>query len=276
MSIECITPTHVAMIMDGNGRWAQERGLPRSEGHRAGSETVNRVVRLCRQWGMRYLTLYAFSEQNWGRPSDEITVLMSLLVEYIQEQKSEILENRIRLRAIGDLSRLPSYVQKPLQSLILESANHQGMTLTLALSYGGREEITLAMHRIAIKIEQGELSAMNITPALIQQHLDTHDLPDPDLVIRTSGEQRMSNFLLWQSAYTEFCFMKHAWPEMQAEHLQKAFQHYQKRERRFGLTSDQIVNPSPSSGLVLSIKDQPQSVSVKSPCSDTATKTPSL
>ena len=233
-------PQHVAMIMDGNGRWAQERGLPRSAGHRAGSETVNRVVRLCRQWGMRYLTLYAFSEQNWGRPSQEITFLMSLLLEYIREQESEILENRIRLRAIGDLSRLPKYVRTPLENLIQASCEHQGMTLTLALSYGGREEIVHAMHKIIDKVQQGCLSIEQVDTHTIQQHLDTHDIPDPDLIIRTSGEQRLSNFLLWQSAYTEFCFMNHAWPDMQAEHLIEAFQNYHQRERRFGLTSHQI------------------------------------
>jgi undecaprenyl diphosphate synthase len=240
MSNTSLAPHHVAMIMDGNGRWAQERGLSRSEGHKAGSEAVNRVVRLCRQWGMRYLTLYAFSEQNWGRPEDEVEALMSLLLHYIREQRDEIIENRIRLRAIGDLTRLPSYVLKPLSALIQESEAHQGMTLTLALSYGGREELLEATRAIARLVIQGTLNADQIEAHHLIEHLYAPDLPDPDLILRTSGEYRLSNFLLWQAAYAELFFMDFPWPEIQEHHLREAFEHYFKRERRFGLTSAQI------------------------------------
>lgn len=228
-------PSHIAMIMDGNGRWATRQGLDRSAGHRAGTETVNHVVRWCRKWGIKYLTLYAFSEQNWGRPNQEVSALMTLLAEYLQSQRTEILENRIRLCAIGDLSRLPNPIQTLLKHLIQESADHQGMTLTLALSYGGREEVTHAMHQIALKIKANILMPQEITPDLIQQHLYFPTLPDPDLIIRTSGELRLSNFLLWQSAYSEFHFFDLPWPELTLDHLKDALIHYAQRERRFGL-----------------------------------------
>ena len=232
-------PLHIAMIMDGNGRWATRQGLNRSAGHRAGTETVNRVVRWCRKWGIRYLTLYAFSEQNWGRPDQEVSALMTLLAEYLKSQRTEILENRIRLCAIGDLSRLPTPIQNLLTHLINESAHHQGMTLTLALSYGGREEITRAMQSLAFDVKHSRLTPEEITPTLIQQYLYFPDLPDPDLILRTSGELRLSNFLLWQSAYSEFHFLDLPWPDLTLHHLKEALIHYAQRDRRFGL-----VNPT--------------------------------
>ncbi len=235
-----LLPQHLAIIMDGNGRWAQEQGAPREEGHKVGSEVVNTIVRTCRRWGIKHLTLYAFSEQNWGRPKSEIKALMKLLDQYLREQRSEILEHRIRLRAIGNLSKLPFWVRTPLQALIKESAQAQGMTLTLALSYGGREEIVKATQKIAQKVQQGQLSPSDITDETIQAHLYAPDQPAPDLIIRTSGEQRLSNFLLWQCAYAEFDFLDIPWPMFNEEALRDVCLRFASRERRFGLTSAQI------------------------------------
>jgi undecaprenyl diphosphate synthase len=226
--------------MDGNGRWAEDLGFPRAEGHRVGSEVVNQIVRCCRRWGLKYLTLYAFSEQNWGRPQDEVGVLMGLLSQYLAEQRAEILERRIRLRAIGALQKLPALVRAPLLALIEETREAQGMTLTLALSYGGREEIVSAARSIAQKIIVGEMSPDEITEETIQEHLYTPDIPEPDLIIRTSGEQRLSNFLLWQSAYTEFDFIPVPWPQFHEGILRESLSRFKKRERRFGLTSAQL------------------------------------
>lgn len=233
-------PTHLAIIMDGNGRWAQAQGLPRSEGHKAGTEAVNRVVRWCRSWGLKHLTLYAFSEQNWGRPEEEVGALMSLLLRYVREQREEIIEKRIRLRVIGDEERLPSFVRAPLKALIKDSAQHEGMTLTLALSYGGREELVRAVRRVTAQVTQGVLQLDQLTEEHISAALDAPDLPDPDLILRTSGEHRLSNFLLWQCAYSELYFLDKSWPEVDAQDFIKAFQHFAQRQRRFGLTSAQI------------------------------------
>lgn len=227
--------------MDGNGRWAEERGLDRAEGHRVGSEVVNKIVRSCRSLGVRYLTLYAFSEQNWGRPEAEVSALMSLLSDYLAEQRAEILERRIRLKAIGQLDRLPSFVRGPLNALIAESADAQGMTLTLALSYGGREELVQAMQTIGRSISSGELSPDAVTEEVINAHLYAPDIPPPDLIIRTSGELRLSNFLLWQSAYAELDFIEAPWPEFNERRLHEALARFARRERRFGLTSSQLT-----------------------------------
>lgn len=234
-------PTHIAMIMDGNGRWAEERGAARAEGHRVGSEVVNRIVRCCRRWNLKYLTLYAFSEQNWGRPEEEVGALMGLLDQYLREQRSEIIEKRIRLRAIGDLSKLPSWVRIPLLSLIEETKEAQGMTLTLALSYGGREELLQATKKIARAVKTGTIDPEDISLITIQDALYTPDIPEPDLVIRTSGEKRISNFLLWQSAYSEFEFLTIPWPLFNEKHLYDTCIRYGQRERRFGLISAQIT-----------------------------------
>jgi len=234
-------PLHLAIIMDGNGRWAEAQGLPRSEGHREGTEAVNRVVRWCREWGLKHLTLYAFSEQNWGRPEEEVGALMSLLLRYVREQREEIMERRIRLRVIGDEARLPSFVRGPLRALIDESQAHEGMTLTLALSYGGREELLRATQRIAARVARGELSPEQLTEDHISAALDAPELPDPDLILRTSGEHRLSNFLLWQCAYSELYFLDQPWPEVSAQDLIEAFEHFGRRQRRFGLTGAQVT-----------------------------------
>ena len=227
--------------MDGNGRWAEAQGLSRSEGHKAGSEKVNRVVRWCRQWGLRYLTLYAFSDQNWGRPEPEVGALMSLLLRYIQEQRPEIMEHKIRLMMIGDEARLPLFVRAPLKALIRETAHHDGMTLTLALSYGGREELTRSVQRVAAKVASGELALSEVNERSVAAHLDAPSLPDPDLILRTSGEQRLSNFLLWQCAYAELEFLNKPWPEVSAEDLLSCFERFNNKERRFGLTGAQLT-----------------------------------
>ena len=234
--------------MDGNGRWAEELGRPRAEGHRVGSEVVNQIVRSCRRWGLQYLTLYAFSEQNWGRPEDEVGVLMGLLSQYLAEQRAEILERRIRLRAIGDLEKLPTWVRAPLLALIEETADAQGMTLTLALSYGGREELVSAARAIAQSVCEGSLSPAEITEQTIQEYLYAPDIPAPDLIIRTSGEQRLSNFLLWQSAYTEFDFIPVPWPQFHEGILRESLSRFKRRERRFGLTSAQVQESTGARG----------------------------
>lgn len=236
-----VLPRHVAIIMDGNGRWAEERSLPRVAGHQEGAKTVNRTVRACREAGIEVLTLYAFSEQNWLRPTDEVGALMQLLHEYIHQERSEILENRIRLVAIGDVDRLPDYARGPLKALEADSINNQGMTLALALSYGGREEIVHSVQQIAVEVAAGRLDPADIDASTLEAGLFTAGWPDPDLVIRTSGELRLSNFLLWQSAYAELYFTDTAWPDFQASHLDEAFAHYGRRQRRFGRTGAQFV-----------------------------------
>lgn len=236
---EVALPQHLALIMDGNGRWANAQGADRAVGHRVGSEVVNQIVRCCRRWGLRYLTLYAFSEQNWGRPEEEVSALMELLVDYLMEQRATILEERIRLRAIGDLKKLPEWVQAPLHALIAESEEAGGMTLTLALSYGGREEIVDATRSIARAVERGELTADAINAEELERRLYEPSLPPVDLVLRTSGEQRLSNFLLWQSAYAELDFIPEPWPEFDEDRLKSALLRFASRERRFGLTGAQ-------------------------------------
>jgi undecaprenyl diphosphate synthase len=246
-------PRHVAIIMDGNGRWAQGRGLPRVEGHREGARAVNRTVTACRELGVEYLTLYAFSEQNWARPDDEVGALMQLLSEYVHDERSQILDNRIRLTAIGDLDRLPDYVRGPLRALAQESADNSGMTLALALSYGGREELVRATQQVARRVAAGELKPDDICAADLDAGLYTAGWPSPDLLIRTSGELRLSNFLLWQCAYAELFFTPIAWPEFQRHHLEEAFAQFARRQRRFGLTGEQLdpedcpdANPTPA------------------------------
>ncbi len=235
-------PEHLAIIMDGNGRWAAERGLPRVEGHKAGAEAVHRTVTLCREMGIKVLTLYAFSAQNWARPTAEVEALMSLLLNYVIEEHDEIMENGIRLRAIGDIDKLPDFVREPLLELCEESANHTGMQLVLALSYGSREEMTRAMKNLALEVQAGRLLPEEITEERISKSLYTADLPDPDLIIRTSGESRISNFLLWQLAYAELYFTPVAWPDFDKNTLEAALENYGKRQRRFGKTEAQIEN----------------------------------
>jgi undecaprenyl diphosphate synthase len=229
-------PGHVGIIMDGNGRWAELRGLPRIEGHRKGSDSVREVTRAARRIGIRALTLYAFSAQNWERPADEVAGLMDLLRDYLHKERSEILDNQIRLHAIGDLDRLPARVRDPLEELREVSGHNDKMTLTLALSYGGREELVA----MAQKIAEDKLRPEEVTHDAIEERLWTRGLPPLELVVRTSGEIRVSNFLLWQIAYAEIHLTETLWPDFGERDLLLAIDDFQRRERRFGKTSAQL------------------------------------
>jgi len=233
-------PRHVAIIMDGNGRWAKRRGLLRVRGHVAGMESVRVVTRLARRLGISHLTLFAFSEENWQRPAMEIRVLMALMRSYLHRELSEMRDNQIALKAIGDLSQLPEAVQRDLEQTIAATAEGARMVLTLALSYGGRSEIVRAVKTLSGDIAAGLLTPEDIDAALFCRYLYTADLPDPDLLIRTSGEYRLSNFLLWQAAYTELYVTDTLWPDFREDDFLKALEVYQQRERRFGLTQEQI------------------------------------
>ncbi len=233
-------PRHVAIIMDGNGRWAQRRGLLRVRGHVAGVESVRAVTRLARKLGISYLTLFAFSEENWQRPGMEIRALMALLRRYLHRELPEMQENQIALKAIGNLSQLPEEVQRDLAQTIAATADGARMALTLALSYGGRSEIVQAVKTLAREIAAGRLKPEDIDAALFSRYLYTTGMPDPDLLIRTSGEYRLSNFLLWQSAYTELYVTETLWPDFREDDFMKALEAYKQRERRFGLTQEQI------------------------------------
>jgi undecaprenyl diphosphate synthase len=239
-------PRHVAIIMDGNGRWAQRRGLLRVRGHVAGVESVRTVTRLARKLGISYLTLFAFSEENWQRPSMEIRILMALLRRYLHRELSEMQENQIALNAIGNLKQLPEAVQRDLAQTIANTAPGAQMVLTLALSYGGRTEIVQAAQALAREVQAGRLRPEDIDAALFSRYLYTTGMPNPDLIIRTSGETRLSNFLLWQSAYTEFYLTETLWPDFRQEDFLKALLAYQQRDRRFGLTQEQIEEQSAS------------------------------
>jgi undecaprenyl diphosphate synthase len=227
-------PVHVAVIMDGNGRWAKKRLLNRIKGHEKGSESVRNVVRTCREIGIRILTLYAFSTENWQRPRSEIVALMALLKKFLISERKEMLDNNIRLNAIGQIDRLPEDVKRELQHSMRLTEKNDGLILNLALSYGGRAEIVKAVKEIAQHIKTGRIDLDSITPDLISKHLYTGTMPDPDLLIRTSGEMRISNFLLWQIAYTEICVTDTLWPDFGKDELLQIFKNYQQRERRFG------------------------------------------
>jgi undecaprenyl diphosphate synthase len=229
-------PRHVAIIMDGNGRWAEARGLPRVLGHREGSEAVRAVTRASRRIGMEALTLYAFSAENWQRPDEEVGALMSLLAEFLESERAEMMRNGIRLNAIGELDRLPDDVREKLASVRAETATNAGMALTLALSYGGRQEIVQAARRAA-SAKGAALEAEDLEGALW-----TRGLPELDLLIRTSGERRISNFLLWQCAYSELHFSEVLWPDFRDRELFLAIEDFQRRERRFGLTGAQLAS----------------------------------
>ncbi len=227
-------PVHIAVIMDGNGRWAKKRFFNRIKGHEKGAETVRTVVRTCREIGIRVLTLYAFSTENWQRPQSEIAALMTLLKKFLISERKEMLDNNIRLNAIGQISRLPEDVQQELHQSMRLTEKNNGMILNLALSYGSRAEIVNAVKEIAQNIKAGHIDADSITPDLISKHLYTREVPDPDLLIRTSGEMRISNFLLWQIAYTEICVTDTLWPDFGKDELLQILKNYQERERRFG------------------------------------------
>ncbi len=234
-------PQHLAIIMDGNGRWAEKKGKSRIIGHRNGVKAVQVVVEEAVHLKIKYLTLYAFSTENWSRPQEEIGVLMNLLVNSLKSEFEKLLKNRIKLNVIGNISQLPKKVRDELNYVINKTRDNREMTLTLALSYGGREELSTALRRVAIKVKNNIISPEKIDQSIINEHLYTQNLPDVDLLIRTSGEKRISNFLLWQIAYAELYFSKVLWPDFNKKDLHKAIINYQKRERRFGKTSEQLL-----------------------------------
>lgn len=233
-------PQHIAIIMDGNGRWAQKAGEQRVFGHQHGVESVRNAVEGCRELGVKFLTLYAFSTENWNRPQEEVNALMQLLVQSILNEEPTLKKNDIRLECIGDTSKLPTDCKKTLFEVINSTKDNTSMTLTLALSYSGRWDLTEAMKQIGEKIKTGQLDPSEITETTIKNHLSTASIPDPELLIRTSGEFRISNFLLWEIAYSEIFISEILWPDFRKEHLHEAILNYQARERRFGKTGDQI------------------------------------
>ena len=231
-------PQHVAIIMDGNGRWAKQRGRERSFGHQTGAETVHVIAEEAARMGIKYLTLYTFSTENWNRPSDEVAALMSLLFDSIEEDT--FMKNNISFRIIGDIEKLPANVQTRLYNCVENTSKNTGMCLVLALSYSSRWETTEARRQIAVLVQKGELTPEQINCDLMSKHLTTSGMPDPDLLIRTGGEIRLSNYLLWQCAYSELYFCETYWPDFREEELRKAICDYQRRERRFGKISEQI------------------------------------
>jgi undecaprenyl diphosphate synthase len=227
-------PTHVAIIMDGNGRWAKKRLLNRVQGHERGSDAVRSVVRTCRKLGIRYLTLYAFSTENWQRPKTEVEALMILLKKFLKSEKSDMLENDIRLRVIGQVNRLPAGVRKAVEGTMAATRDNKSMDLILALSYGGRAEIVDMVRAVADKARQGQIDPQTINAETVVDHLYTRDIPDPDILIRTSGEMRISNFLLWQIAYSEIFVTPTLWPDFSKDELVQILKDFQGRERRYG------------------------------------------
>jgi undecaprenyl diphosphate synthase len=233
-------PEHIAIIMDGNGRWAKKQGLLRTLGHERGSESVREIIQACVQLGVQNLTLYAFSTENWNRPKLEVDTLMKILVKQLRKELSTFEEQNIRLNTIGNFDKLPTSVQSELNAVKEKTKDNTKMTLTLALSYGAREEMVNAVKSISDKVKNNIISIDSIDDSIINEHLYTHNLPDVDLLIRTSGEHRISNFLLWQIAYAELYFTDILWPDFKEQDLYEAIISYQKRERRFGKTSEQI------------------------------------
>ena len=234
-------PKHIAIIMDGNGRWAKRRNQPRVFGHRQGAKSVRKVVEAAARLGINNLTLYAFSTENWNRPKHEVKTLMKLLVSALKNELGLMMKNNIRLNAIGHTDMMPSNVQQELQEVLDETKENTGVVLTLALSYGARQEILRAVQEISYKVKNNIISIENVDDNIINKHLYTQNLPDVDLLIRTSGEVRLSNFLLWQIAYAELYFTKELWPDFDETSLLNAITDYQLRERRFGKTSEQIA-----------------------------------
>lgn len=234
-------PKHLAIIMDGNGRWAKEQGKHRVFGHENGVKTVKSTVEHCVKIGIDYLTLYTFSTENWNRPKLEVETLMRLLVSSLRKELKTFNKNNIRLNTIGNISALPSKANKELMEVMDKTKHNTGMVLTLALSYGSREELQSAVKSIAVKVKNNIISPEDIDETIINNHLYTHNLPDVDLLIRTSGEHRISNFLLWQIAYAELYFINVFWPDFNEHHLVEAIRNYQNRERRFGKTSEQLT-----------------------------------
>lgn len=227
-------PKHIAIIMDGNGRWAKARMLPRTMGHRAGMKNIKLVVEESSDLGVKFLTLYAFSTENWKRPNDEVSALMDLVVEFIEKEFEELNANNVRLKSIGDISKLPEKSRKSIVDAIEKTKNNTGLTLNIALNYGGRDELIKATKEIGSLIACGKLNVEEINEEVISSHLYTKDMPDPDLIIRPSGELRLSNYLLWQSAYSELWFSNINWPDFKKSDLRKAISDFQNRDRRYG------------------------------------------
>jgi undecaprenyl diphosphate synthase len=237
-------PRHIAIIMDGNGRWAQKRGLPRVMGHREGIRSVRAVVEACGDLGIEVLTLYTFSTENWRRPKEEVSALMKLLLKTIQKEIRDLVRNNVRLTVIGDLSRLPADAAAGMENAIENTRSNTGLNLNLALNYGGREELVRAVRGIAADVKAGRLDPDAVSSRTVEDHLYTSGVPDPDLLIRTSGELRISNFLLWQLAYTEIYVTDVLWPDFRKADLLKAVETYRQRERRFGKVSEQLKRPA--------------------------------
>lgn len=237
-------PNHIAIIMDGNGRWAKQQGLDRAEGHREGAVSVRTIIDTAGRLGVSYVTLYAFSTENWNRPAAEVEALMSLLVEMIAKETPDLIKNNVRLLAIGDLERLPMASRAALDKCMKDTSEATGLSLVLALSYSSRWEITDAVRKVAKALNEGKIATVD--ESTISDNLTTKNIPDPDLLIRTGGELRISNFLLWQAAYSELYFTDTLWPDFREESLYEAIVDYQSRERRFGKTSEQINNENPN------------------------------
>ena len=233
-------PAHIAIIMDGNGRWATAKGQPRSYGHQAGVETVRRITSECTRLGVKYLTLYTFSTENWNRPADEVAALMALVLSSLEDEI--FMKNNVRFRVIGDIARLPQAVQEKLNETMAHTANNDAMTMVVALSYSARWEITEATRRIAQQVKDGKLNIDSITEDTLSNNMQTTFMPDPDLLIRTGGELRISNYLLWQIAYSELYFTDTYWPDFDEHCLHEAIRSYQRRQRRFGKTEEQVEN----------------------------------
>ena len=240
MSEQKRIPRHVAIIMDGNGRWARARGLDRSEGHVEGVNTVRKITEAASEIGIKYLTLYTFSTENWNRPQEEVDALMNLIVIAIERETADLIKNNVRLTMIGDFGRMPDFARRRLSKCMDDTAQCTGLTLVLALSYSSRWEITEAVRNIAAKVQAGSLDPDDITDDTISRNLSTADMPDPDLLIRTGGDFRVSNFLLWQIAYSEIYVTSTYWPDFTKDDFLDALEQFQSRERRFGLTSDQV------------------------------------
>ena len=230
---DCL-PRHVAVIMDGNGRWAQQRNMPRVMGHRKGVDTLKELLRCCKDWGIPALTAYAFSTENWGRPLEEVDFLMVLFERVLRAELAELIREDVRIRFVGDLGRLRESLREEIDGAMAATAANRGVQFTVAINYGSREEIVRACRRLAEQVKAGAIAPDDITEELFTQHLYTHDLEDPDLLIRTSGEQRLSNYLLWQMAYTEQYFTQTLWPDFDRPAFHQALTSYQKRHRRFG------------------------------------------
>jgi len=241
-------PRHIAIIMDGNGRWAKKRGLPRIAGHSEGVESVRDTVEACGQLGVEYLTLYAWSTENWKRPEEEVSLLMRLLLKALKDETDRLHQNNVRLQAIGDIAALPREVHEELLEDIERTSGNTGLTLTLALSYSGRWDLTEAIKRMVCDARAGKLEGDQINREVIARYLSTAGIPDPDLLIRTSGEFRISNFLLWQLAYTEIYISERYWPSFRRDELYAAIRNYQQRERRFGMVSEQVQQKNGKEG----------------------------